>query len=114
MAAIEFIPRWSFMRKSSLPVAISKEGNIIWKGRSLCISGVMRGTGRKLEAPQLYICADISSSSTEALNLHCERRKLISLIGVRFEVFTAVTMKNVVFWDVTTYGSCKNRRFEGT
>jgi hypothetical protein len=33
---------------------------------------------------------------------------------VRFEVFTAVTMKNVVFWDVTPYGSCKNRRFGGT
>jgi hypothetical protein len=32
---------------------------------------------------------------------------------VRFEVFTAVTMKNGVFWDVTPYGSCKNRRFRG-
>jgi hypothetical protein len=30
---------------------------------------------------------------------------------VRFEVFTAVTMKNVVFWDVTPSGSCENRRF---
>jgi hypothetical protein len=29
---------------------------------------------------------------------------------VRFEVFTAVTMKNGVFWVVTPYGSCKNRR----
>jgi hypothetical protein len=27
---------------------------------------------------------------------------------VRFEVFTAVTMKNGVFWDVTPCGSCKN------
>jgi hypothetical protein len=25
--------------------------------------------------------------------------------SVRFEVFTAVTMKNVVFWDVTPCGS---------
>jgi hypothetical protein len=33
---------------------------------------------------------------------------------VRFEVFTAVTMKNGVFWHVTTCGSCKNRRFGGT
>jgi hypothetical protein len=33
---------------------------------------------------------------------------------VRFEVFTAVTMKNCVFWDVTPCGSCKNRRFGGT
>jgi hypothetical protein len=29
---------------------------------------------------------------------------------VRFEGFTAVNMKNVVFWDVTLVGSCKNRQ----
>jgi hypothetical protein len=29
---------------------------------------------------------------------------------VRFEVFTAVTMKNDVFWVVTPCGSCKNLR----
>jgi hypothetical protein len=33
---------------------------------------------------------------------------------VRFEVFTAVTMKNGVFWAVTPRGSCKNRCFGGT
>jgi hypothetical protein len=33
---------------------------------------------------------------------------------VRFEVFTAVTMKNGVFWDVMPCGSRKNRRFGGT
>jgi hypothetical protein len=33
---------------------------------------------------------------------------------VRFEVFTAVTMKSGVIWDVTPCGSCKNRRFGGT
>jgi hypothetical protein len=33
---------------------------------------------------------------------------------VRFEVFTAVTMKNGVFWVVTPCGSCKDRRFGGT
>jgi hypothetical protein len=32
---------------------------------------------------------------------------------VRLEVFTAVTTKNGVIWDVTPYGSCKNRRFGG-
>jgi hypothetical protein len=30
---------------------------------------------------------------------------------VIFEVFTAVNMKNGLFWDVTPCGSCKNRRF---
>jgi hypothetical protein len=34
-------------------------------------------------------------------------------IVVRFEVFTAVTMKNSVFWDVTPCGSFKNKRFGG-
>jgi hypothetical protein len=33
---------------------------------------------------------------------------------VRLEVFTVVTMKNGIFWDVTPCGSCKNRRFGGT
>jgi hypothetical protein len=33
---------------------------------------------------------------------------------VRFEVFTAVTMKNGVVWVVMPCGSCKNRRFGGT
>jgi hypothetical protein len=33
---------------------------------------------------------------------------------VRVEVFTAVTIKNAVFWNITPCGSCKNRRFGGT
>jgi hypothetical protein len=33
--------------------------------------------------------------------------------GVRFEVFTAVTMKNGVSWDVTPCDSYENRRFGG-
>jgi hypothetical protein len=32
---------------------------------------------------------------------------------VRFEVFTAVTMNNVVFWDVALCRFCVNRRFRG-
>jgi hypothetical protein len=39
---------------------------------------------------------------------------LVFILLVRFEVFTAVTMKNGVFWDVKPYGSCKNGRFGGT
>jgi hypothetical protein len=39
------------------------------------------------------------------------RKALVNMVmNVRFEVFTAVTMKNGVFWDVTLCGSCKNRR----
>jgi hypothetical protein len=45
----------------------------------------------------------------------CGRQEMLkeSLV-VRFEVFTAVTMKNGVFWDITPCGYCKNRRFGGT
>jgi hypothetical protein len=39
---------------------------------------------------------------------------IIYVDDVRFEVFTAVTMKNCVFWDVTLCCSCKNQRFGGT
>jgi hypothetical protein len=28
-----------------------------------------------------------------------------------FQAFTALTMKNALFWDVTQCGSCKNRHF---
>jgi hypothetical protein len=48
---------------------------------------------------QITLC-DIASKNNE-------RFGSIKII-VRFEVFTAVTMKNGVFWDVTPCGSCKN------
>jgi hypothetical protein len=35
------------------------------------------------------------------------------VFNVRFEVFTAMTMKNAVFWDVMPCGSYKNRCFGG-
>jgi hypothetical protein len=35
-------------------------------------------------------------------------RKIGKQPCLRVEVFTAVTMKNGVFWDVTPCGSCKN------
>jgi hypothetical protein len=35
-------------------------------------------------------------------------------ILVRSEVFTAVTMKNAVFWEMALCRSCVNRRFGGT
>jgi hypothetical protein len=38
----------------------------------------------------------------------------INLPYVRFEVFTVVTMKNAVVWDVAPGRSCENRRFGGT
>jgi hypothetical protein len=36
-----------------------------------------------------------------------------SITSVRFDVLTAVGMKNGVFWGVTPCSYCKNRRFGG-
>jgi hypothetical protein len=44
----------------------------------------------------------------------CKPLANVHTICVRFEVFTAVTMKNGVFWDGIPCGSCKNWRFGGT
>jgi hypothetical protein len=44
------------------------------------------------------------------LDLHTLCPADVNEADVRCEVFTAVTMKNVVCWDVTPCGSCKNRR----
>jgi hypothetical protein len=57
--------------------------------------------------------ADINVQA-EGLQEKAAAQADISLKHVRFEVFTAVTMKNGVFWDVMPCGSCKNRRFGGT
>jgi hypothetical protein len=52
--------------------------------------------------------ADFRASRERAVGLE----KCIQTCGLsKMEVFTAVTMKNGVFWDVTPCGSCKNRRF---
>jgi hypothetical protein len=46
--------------------------------------------------------------------LHIEKHSSSSFMKtgvtdcVRYEVFTAVAMKNGAFWDVTPCGSCKN------
>jgi hypothetical protein len=72
----------------------------------------------------LYISSSNTAYSIIAVALNgclaaCVCRKFYTVISgktfnVRFEVFTAVTTKNCVFWDVTPCGSCTNRRFGGT
>jgi hypothetical protein len=62
----------------------------------------------------IYVRCPQRSSDTLALTLKLFYALQTSINCVRFEVFTAVTMKTGVFWDVTPCGSCKNRRFGGT
>jgi hypothetical protein len=56
-----------------------------------------------------HICSLKKYSGHEKSDL-----KVMINVYVRYEVFTAVTMKNAVFWDVAPYRSCVNIRFGGT
>jgi hypothetical protein len=62
-------------------------------------------------SPSLEISVRNCFVTTGKSNI-CDHDEYVS--SVRFEVFTAVTMKNGVFWVVTPCGSCKNRCFGGT
>jgi hypothetical protein len=45
------------------------------------------------------------------ISFHFHKYSVIqNFVFVRFDVFMAVAMKNVVFWDVALCESCKNRR----
>jgi hypothetical protein len=82
-----------------------------WDGTSLRMLGGLQSSGSE-------ICDSLHLETSETSGYSCLRaaswpiRVLFRLRDgknvVRFEVFTAVTMKNVVFWDVTACGSCKN------
>jgi hypothetical protein len=58
----------------------------------------------------------ISSVSAKFIFSPYSRRRLTTLFicHVTLEVFTAVTMKNAAFWDVTPCGFCKNPSFRRT
>jgi hypothetical protein len=56
-------------------------------------------------------CGAVGGIRTGKGNRNTQRKPDIL---IRFEVFTAVTMKNGVFWVVTPCGSCKKGRFGGT
>jgi hypothetical protein len=58
----------------------------------------------------LNVIKERSQSQAESA-IHCADSRNFC---VRFEVFTAVTTKNGVFWDVMPCGSCKDRLFGGT
>jgi hypothetical protein len=53
----------------------------------------------------------LSRSTCESWGSHGGDVPPSSLVHARFEVSTAVTMKNGVFWNVTPCGSSKNRHF---
>jgi hypothetical protein len=74
--------------------------------RDFCLLQVLEQTEHTFSTP----AADSTKEGSVT------ERSIYKLRGfyVRFEAFTAVTMKNGVFLDVTPCGSCKNRLFGGT
>jgi hypothetical protein len=66
-------------------------------------------TGTGYEHPQAgdYLTQQHKNSQNSSMTTEMTASK--HSCKVRFEVFTAVTMKNGVFWVVTPCGSCKNR-----
>jgi hypothetical protein len=73
----------------------------------LTMNLIIISTAIKITTDISIIIVIISDFNTRTFEL-----KLINY--VRFEVLTAVTMKNGVLLDVTPCGSCRNRRFGGT
>jgi hypothetical protein len=55
----------------------------------------------------VLVASDVSEESIASI---FRAKTTNELKHIRFEVFTAVTMKNGVFWDVTLCGSCTLRR----
>jgi hypothetical protein len=90
--------------------------------RSSETSVLTRGTWRNITEDAIlhsHRCKNLKSYKPSR-NSYVGNEEALKALGrdsrylVKFEVFTAVTMKNGVFWDVTPCGSCKNRRFGGT
>jgi hypothetical protein len=70
---------------------------------------------RRIFGPKRYgVTGEFRKLHNQELHKLYSSRSILRIISVRFEVFTAVTMKNGVLFDVTPCGSCKNRRFGGT
>jgi hypothetical protein len=74
------------------------------KRRTRLISAMFRAS--RLRSPVLNAVLSGSRAGTELHAATCQKSPLTELqtspVYVRFEVFTAVTMKNAVFWDIKT------------
>jgi hypothetical protein len=79
----------------------------------MCISDLQTEFGL---VNQFIGCSQVVTTNnyTTLKILSLYHTKLTFYICVRFEVFTEVTMKNAVFWDVAPCRCYFNRRFGGT
>jgi hypothetical protein len=74
--------------------------------RSSKTSVITRATWRNIPEDSILLFFLITRGTISLFSHSILWQKMVLI--VRFEVFTAVTMKNGVFWDVTPCGSCKN------
>jgi hypothetical protein len=82
--------------------------NWLWPKWDNILSIVWRDRIKLQNTSVRVACAQAKIQTEHLLNADLEHKY------VRVEVFTVVTMKNGVFWDVMPPGSCKNRHFGGT
>jgi hypothetical protein len=78
-----------------------------WRSETFCLFG-----SRTHGAMSLAACTYVGNFSLRILNLDLHQK--MNGLYVSFEVFTAVTMKNAILWDVTPSRHSVNRRFGGT
>jgi hypothetical protein len=77
-----------------------------------CVIRAICSSDHRVQNNYHVINSDYNSGNIAVCSM--TRHMTNSSNDVRFEVFTAMTMKNGVSWDVTPCSSCKNRRFGGT
>jgi hypothetical protein len=66
---------------------------------------------------EAMIISSLGQSFLEKLPNHQTPKNfpnILKSMKASLHAFTAVTMKNAIFWDVTPCSSCKNRRLVGT
>jgi hypothetical protein len=85
--------------------------DLSWNEFKLLIFRQNENSGNHMCADRINYCSEPMRDKFTTISVRACR---LRSFHVRFEVFTAVTMKNGVFWDVTPCGPCKNRRFVGT
>jgi hypothetical protein len=88
----------------TLPITLTNAHKRQGNASEVLYAGTNAGESHNLNGTFSYL-------TQKFVHENCEK---VLLYSVRFEVFTALTMKNGVFWVVTPCGSCMNRRFGGT
>jgi hypothetical protein len=95
---------------------VEGSGSGLTSGHIICLK-ILRNTKKDVSEWNRYRGRELKwaplECNPEALPLQFSFSAEFGYV-VRFEVFTAVTMKKAVFWDVASCSSCVNRRFGAT